>query len=277
MAVLVCYRATITEAPTFKTLRDSLVAARAELDLVIYDNSPQAQTVPAASWPGRLHYHHDASNPGVSRAYNFGAELAREQGKDWLLLLDQDTTFPVDALTAYCQTQALHPAEVMLAPILRSGPIVISPCRFVAGFGWPIRGRLPELLPLRGHSILNSGMLVRLDAFDAVGGYNELIPLDFADHDFCRRFGQRFGSVRVLDLACRHGFSDREAASLDRDLQRFTFFCRGARAAIPGRFAAAGYLLAVLLRGAVLCWRHRTTRFLPVLGQKFFLSARANS
>ena len=42
----------------------------------------------------RIHYISDPTNPGVSKAYNVGFELARQLNKKWLLLLDQDTVFP---------------------------------------------------------------------------------------------------------------------------------------------------------------------------------------
>ena len=107
-------------------------------------------------------------------------------------------------------------------------------------------------------------------AFEAIGGYNEQIPLDFADHDFCRRFAELYPTARILDLECRHGFADRQVAGLDQDLRRFAFFCRGARFASPGSLAAGGYLMSTLLRCGVLTARHRSSRFLPVMWRAFW-------
>lgn len=278
LAVMVCYRTDIPQTATLTSLSVGLATADARLDLFIYDNSPQAghDCLEIIGSNFSADYRHDPTNPGVSRAYNEGALLARERGKQWLLLLDQDTTFPIDALAAYARALVDQPEAQMIVPILRSGAVIVSPCRFVAGFGLPLQTPLSGRLSLSGHSVLNSGMLIRLETFQSIGGFNERIPLDFADHDFCRRYADRYEWVQVLPVACQHGFADREATTIAKDLHRFSYFCRGARQSIPGPISAGGYLLATLLRCAILCWRHRSLCFVPVLWREFFVVQRSN-
>ncbi len=108
-------------------------------------------------------------------------------------------------------------------------------------------------------------MLINVDAMKKIGGFDERIPLDFADHDFCRRFASRFGEAYILDMDCGHGFSDREETPLASALARFTFFCQGARNSIRSPLDRLTHPLAMLVRCLVLSLRYRTFRFWPLL------------
>jgi GT2 family glycosyltransferase len=126
-------------------------------------------------------------------------------------------------------------------------------------------------MALDGKSIFNSGMLVSLDAFNAVGGYDEKIPLDFADHDFCRRFARIYCEIYILDLSCEHGFSNLENSSIENALMRFSFYCRGARNSCKSPMDKFSHLLVVLVRCIVLSLRYRSFRFLPIIMRNFHL------
>lgn len=120
-------------------------------------------------------------------------------------------------------------------------------------------------MQLQGRSLLNSGILVSLEAFEAIGGFDERIPLDFADHDFCRRFAERYGNAYILDVDCEHGFSDREESSLESALSRFAFYCRGARYSVRSLTDYLSHPLVVAVRRTVLSLRYRTVRFILVM------------
>ncbi|GAM11021.1 glycosyl transferase family 2 [Geobacter sp. OR-1] len=270
LAVLVVYQRDITSADSVASLSRSLTTSGFSLDLFIHDNSPFVQSVDNSFKSLKIIYHHDPTNPGVAGAYNAGARFARESGKKWLLLLDQDTSFPVNALDVYAQAVADNAAIEMFAPRLVSHGRIFSPCGYCAGIGYHL-GRVESgLMSLQGRGILNSGMLVRVDAFDAVGGFDERIPLDFADHDFCRRFADKFPAVFILDLDCGHGFSDREEAPLEAALARFAFFCRGARYSMRSFPDIVTHFVAASIRCVVLSTRYRTWRFIPVMLRELF-------
>ena len=63
-------------------------------------NSPRAQHI--NTYDGLIiNYLHDPENSGVSRAYNVGALHAKKNQRQWILLLDQDTTLPDTFLERY--------------------------------------------------------------------------------------------------------------------------------------------------------------------------------
>lgn len=270
LAVMVSYNCSATSSNTGLSFQNSQDLRHSRLDFLVYDNSPVfTPALEQESLGLSASYIHDPTNPGVSKAYNQAAKVAKQMGKKWLLLLDQDTSFPVDALQVYAAAIARNPEEKMFAPLLKAGSVTVSPCTVYSGIGMPLRRQVQGRMTLRNRSILNSGMLVNLEAFEAIGGFNENIPLDFADHDFCRRFAKRYGSAYILDMVCQHGFSDRETSSLDKDLARFAFYCRGARNSVASVADVAGHSLAVLIRSMRLCRRHRTAQFWGIVRKEY--------
>lgn len=270
LAVLVLYGKQPTASATLQSLAAALHREDMTLDLLLYDNSPvPLVTDPSAlSLPFKIHYCHDPSNPGVSAAFNAGAKLARQMGKEWLLLLDQDTVFPQDAVDRYLS--ALRDGgHSLFAPKLTAEGRLLSPCGYLAGIGYHLRSVDQGSMRLEGRSVLNSGLLVALAAFEAVGGYDENVRVDFADFTFLNRFRRLFSEINVVDMACRHGFSNLEMVPLDAALRRFSGYCRDGRAAAITPLLILTHAFLVLRRCAVLTLRYGSIRFLPELSKYF--------
>jgi GT2 family glycosyltransferase len=279
LAVMVCYRQRIETTDTLLSFSSELRLLDTQLDILIYDNSPVPMLASSSCLPAgySFTYLHDPSNPGVSKAYNKGAEIARSRGKKWLLLLDQDTTFTSDALAKYFRGFQTAPHAQMFAPILKSNGMIVSPCFFRSGFGFPLSTLAPGSLRLRNRSVLNSGMMVGLMAFETIKGFNEQIALDFADHDFCRRFSKYFQSAYILDITCEHSFSNATKLDLNRALDRFSFFCRGARHCVITLTDYLSYTLVVFVRCLMLSLKYRTTRFIPMYVHSYLLDRKVEA
>ncbi len=263
LAVLVLYGRTLGESITFRSLEEGLRRVGERLDLFVYDNSAVAShPAPAAGW--EIEYRHDPTNPGVSRAYLEGARFAAERGKRWLLLLDQDTRFPLEAITVYADALRRYPTEVLFAPVLRAGVRIVSPCAYRFPRGTPLRTIATGLQDFSGKSVLNSGMCISVAAYLDVGGHDPRIGLDFSDHEFIDRFKRRHERVRVLPLECQHGFSGELRSGVDAGLQRFRFFCLGVRYASRGGLQSALGAAMVFGRACRLAFRHRHPGFLRI-------------
>lgn len=271
LAVLVVYGSPPASSATLRSLSVALSKADAVLDLLVYDNSPAPMYGDLGNINGRFRVscRHDPSNGGISAAVNAGANLAREQGKLWLLLLDQDTTFPPDAMTVYLAAIS-HGGGAMFVPRLVAGTKFLSPCGYRAGVGYHLPCVPPGAMSLRGRSVLNSGLLVELAAFAACGGYDERVRVDFADFAFINRFRRHYQEVVVLDLVCRHGYSNLETVDLEASLRRFVGYCRDGRAAATSPLLLLTHAFLVLRRCIVLTLRYGTPRFLARLPAYFF-------
>src|SRR4051812_35254189 len=93
--VLVLYKQKPEESKTFLTLKQTLLSKNLEhenVEVIIYDNSPEKQSFDPRSQKGiDIRYVHDPRNLGIVPAYNYAWSAAKENGSEWLLLLDHDT------------------------------------------------------------------------------------------------------------------------------------------------------------------------------------------
>lgn len=263
LAVLVLYRRDLADTETFASLSRALEKCGSAMELCVYDNSPTPMALAGEQYPNwRIHYIHDPANPGVSRAYNAGFSLAQRLGKRWLLLLDQDTLFPGDALIHYSRGVEEQPDVALFAPLLMASGRICSPCRYLARTGFHLQNLAAGVQSLKGKAVLNSGMLVKTSAFGLIGGFDERIRLDFADFAFNDRFRQHYDTFCILPFECGHGFSGVDDMGIDAALQRFRFYCEGGRNSIRNAADAVLYALVVLMRCLRLTFRFRSLRFL---------------
>lgn len=86
--VIVIYNLDFHQSSTYQTL----LLPHSDIPTYIIDNSLYSQIVQDSNV---IFYSHHPDNPGVSFAYNEAAKYAKENGYGWMLLLDQDTHFPM--------------------------------------------------------------------------------------------------------------------------------------------------------------------------------------
>jgi len=229
LATIVLYKTSLYDSKTFLSLTQSLKAQNICLDLVVYDNSPEFNQDSIFQHPNwRITYIADINNSGVSKAYNTAAEIAGELGKRWIIFFDQDTTFPENTIDSYIKTINNYPDYKLFAPIMLSNQTIISPCRFKFMRGTSFKSVDAGVNKLQNKSVINCGMCVDTDAFEKNNGYNELLKLDFSDHDFVRRFKKNVtNEFVVIDLKVQHELSTKSKNSLDSDLIRFDHYLAG--------------------------------------------------
>ncbi|MGD0235765.1 MAG: glycosyltransferase [Syntrophorhabdales bacterium] len=272
LAILVLYNTRLDESETFRSLAKSVQQSGGTLDLLVYDNSAAPMFSGDKIYGGyTIHYMHDETNPGVSKAYNEGAKLARALDKKWLLLLDQDTTFPEDALDRYEEAMDENPDRVLFTPVLVSEGKICSPCTYRFG-----RGFYPKTVPtgpqsLQKKSVLGSGLCISLEAFESVGGFNENIRLDFADQEFVSRYKTHFTDVVVIRATCEHGLSVHASYDLKSSLKRFSYYCEGAKRSINGFTNGCTFLVNAVIHTARLSIRYRSVRFVQLFFRAFIL------
>lgn len=120
------------------------------------------------------------ANIGLAGALNRGLDACRRAGLDLVLLLDQDSSVPVDLLTSL----APHLAERRVAAV-GPAPWDAQRDRYIDP-----RTRWRRALSDRP-AIIASGMLVRLREALAIGGFRENFFVDGVDQDFCLRLRAR--------------------------------------------------------------------------------------
>ncbi len=271
LAILVLYKQRLEQSPTFLSLFGSL-SRMDDVVLFVYDNSPIPMHDPSEfdSCSATIKYVSDTSNPGVGKAYNAGARLAKTLKKQYVLLLDQDTEFPQNAIAGYVEAIKAHQDCALFAPVLDCAGQIFSPCWHGFNIYLPLRHVRPGRVPARNRSLLNSGMCVAVSAFEEVGGFDETIPLYFSDHDFMRRYRRAFDSLFVLDMVCAHNLSDKGPPDIDSALNGFEYFCKGARNSIKRAADLFSVLPVSLARLTRLSMRFRSPAFFRVFVRIFF-------
>lgn len=223
LPVLVLYNQTIEDSETYKTLLLGTFVG----EIFVYDNSPVAQETMLLERGGRFVYVHDANNSGISKAYNEAAIYAKEKGYEWLLLLDQDTFFPQGALSLYESAVSCHTSEVIFVPqIYYSAKKAFSPVKL--GF-WNIIGKFVSVGShlWKDYSVVNSGMCISLEAFSAVGGYEDNVRLDFADYCFIEKIKKKYRSFYRIDVDAYQNFSNSES-DVQKLKRRFDLYLESA-------------------------------------------------
>ena len=192
-------------------------------DAVVVENGPSDRSETLVSSVGNARLHRNARNLGYAKAVNQG--LALTEGP-LVLVMNPDCYLLPGALLAMTQAMAAHPDCAVV------GPCVLNPDGTIQGSarGDPdmmtgLFGRstlLTRTFPktrsaranVRAEALITSResapevdwvsgacMLVRRDAVERVGGFDERYFLYWEDADFCRRLREAGYSIRYVSAA----------------------------------------------------------------------------
>lgn len=272
LCVIVLYKMRFEESAAWQSLCSQIKDAESVIDVFVYDNSPEAQSVPDHTGI-KVYYHHNAANAGVGIAYNDAHALATSLNKNWLLLLDQDTSLPSDALLHYEEAHLKNSSDVFFAPSVRDQQGILSPFRFSRGGGQRPHEIEQDVLYLRSWKAINSGLLIRTGAFKKVGGYDPALPLDFSDIAFLYKMQQVTDRLVVVPLELKQNFSGSRLMELQEAIQRFTLYCQSAKHFNNKVKYGLSLQLRCLFRGMKLSMRYSSMKFISVYWQTWHRQA----
>jgi len=128
---------------------------------------------------GKIEYYPNLTNIGIASALNKGCLSAIEDGFEWVMTMDQDSTFPENEITKF--------VNEFEAKIKGYGDIAI------------VAPRSSDLQP-HGfvEKVITSGNIVNLHAYKQVGGFDDELFIDEVDHDFCFKLMQANYKIFLL-------------------------------------------------------------------------------
>jgi rhamnosyltransferase len=263
VAVIVLYKSNLKESETFRTLLKAIEGFNSSLTVLIYNNSPEYWHYEGQNFIGLdIIYLNDSLNSGVSKAYNTGFAYAKKMGKEFIFLLDQDTTLDPSLLRVFfaAEQKYKNSDNGLYCPMMVNENGLLSPAK-----SFLFTSRKMETISIGEHSIkglavINSGLIISTTLFELVGGYNEKIKLDFSDFDFLKR-SRKFSGIIVLDVKCRHLLSGEEEMSKEKALYRFVYYLEGAKYYHKSFIGAIGLVVWIFLRGFKLDFKYKTTNF----------------
>ena len=276
LAVVVIYNTNFTDCITLSTINANKFESGEKIDFIVYDNSHIPQNPSSLLEYSNLNceYFFDTDNPGVSKAYNYGASQAIIKNKKYILLLDQDTKFPNDSLLKYLSSINSHKDSSLFCPILKTNHGIYSPSNYYFRRGTNWKDAKPGIYSLKNKSALNSGLLVNVSSYLLVGGYNEKIKLYFSDFDFINRFRTIVNQVVVIDLVCWHSLSDIDKTDLLSAISRFRHYVNGAYYSIYNFVDWLYTFITILLRAIKLSFKFRNFLFVKIFFSKFIFNVK---
>jgi len=202
-------------------------------DIFIYDNSKLPQEIPTFE-NVNIYYEHDEKNSGVSRAYNQAYKKAKELSKELLLVLDQDSSFEFSFIEQYMKMYKVYKNDYIYAPIVcdEKKTKIYSPA-FLNNFVGKVQSFekfvYEERYSLVDKSVINSGLMIPLEMFEKIGGYNEKLRLDFSDIYFIEKYKEINPKIVLVDVYLKHSISGDEGKDFTREYSRFRYYCSASK------------------------------------------------
>jgi len=178
LAVVVTYHPDAGLAQRLRALRAEVGAV-----LVVDNASPDFAAIEAAAREADCQVIGNRTNLGVAAALNQGADAALAGRFAWLALFDQDSLISQGAIAALLGLYDRHPAREAIAVL------AMSHRDRATGADYHRRG---DILEETGgwrsvRTTITSGSLVRREALESLGAFDDRLFIDGVDHDFCLR------------------------------------------------------------------------------------------
>lgn len=208
LAVVVLYKQKPSASVTVSTLGRALAISRIDCAVLVYDNSPEPDRTGVL--PAGFAYKSAATNRGLLGAYETALEQAQAEDYDWLLTLDQDTALPENFFSAIepgLRAAAEDPRIAAIVPHLAEGKHLLSPAYVGLTRTKPMPASFAGV-PEREARAFNSAALLRIQALNAIGGFDPCFWLDHLDSWLHHQLYMHGWRMYVLDsVHLEHHFS----------------------------------------------------------------------
>lgn len=272
--IIVLYNCRISDSLSFNSILNakSLYFKDDSLDISIYDNSSLKQDVPSCLPGVHIEYYHDQLNSGVSKAYNYFASIATLNHKNWLFLLDQDSSFSPDFILKYRSATELSPHSKLFAPIIFGhDKKLISPSLFFFNRGFRPFSLKPGIAHLTQLSPINSGMMIKTELFNQSGGFDENVPLDYSDFAFLKRVKHHINQFFIVDTSVIHSLSVLTTRNIETAKIRFKYLTK---AIIHVNGKSFITFLILFVSSIRLSLKYKNPNFIFYLKDEFIASSR---
>ena len=189
--------------------------------LYIVDNTPGGDFNDRFKDNKKIKYIPLKENKGIAYALNVGAKEAIKDGADWLLTMDQDSSFEKGALKdmkSFIEFANNNPYLEKIIGVKADNIGIVSPFHITE------RTKLEKPTGIdRPLVVMTSGNLVNLKAYKKVKGFKDWLFIDCVDFDFClnlRRHGYEviqtnfarlqhsLGNTKEIDFLNKKVFAD---------------------------------------------------------------------
>lgn len=184
--------------PTIEQVVANINTYLPDLDsLLVYDNAEQHDPSlenAIASLGDKIAYTYFGKNEGISKRLNQAIAFAKQNQAEWLLMMDQDSSFKPGDFKKY--VQRIHDNSI----------------ENVGQFGINCQ---PEFtpqnpIPEKVVSLITSGSVLHLKHIGVIGGFDENLFIDFVDTEFSFRVtNSGFSNLQFTDIVLNHSIGTR--------------------------------------------------------------------
>ncbi len=122
----------------------------------------------------KIEFFQNGDNYGIAKNLNRAVRFAIKENFDWMLTMDQDTSFPEDAIQNYIRCFHDYANKEMVA-------------LFGTSYAHTKKNVIKECTGLEVNNLITSGALLNLSLFEKIGEFDEQLFIDSVDHDYCIR------------------------------------------------------------------------------------------
>lgn len=188
-AVVVWYNPSKTEVENIKTYCEAVD------EVIVVDNSKD-NNVHMLSEIKNINYIPNFDNLGIATALNIGCKKAIYNRYEWVLTMDQDSSFKHDNINKYIdKAKRLSLKDKMIAIF---APVTSD----IEGNGYIDRA-------------ITSGNLLKLEIYNSIGGFDDKLFIDEVDFDLCFRLGREgYKIYKFNDICLNHKIGDTKKVSI---------------------------------------------------------------
>ena len=165
--------------------------------IFVFDNSEAKSVVQDDLMKlSKIEFHQDFSNEGIAKRLNEASEIALKEQFEWILTMDQDTSFSADAICNYfdCFHHYKNKEKVAMFGTVFSRNTNIG--------GNDCKSKEVDKL-------ITSGSLLNLSLFQRIGEFDEALFIDAVDFDYCfRAIIAGFSVIQFSNIYISHLIGD---------------------------------------------------------------------
>lgn len=188
-AVVILYHPSEAVLANIKTYYDFVE------EIFVFDNTEEdAPIKDHLQKLSKISFQHDFENKGIAKRLNEACAIAVQKRFDWMLTMDQDTSFSTDAVCNYfdCLRQYKDKENVaMFGPALtKDNNIGTANC-----------------IAKETDKLITSGSLLNLLLFKKIGEFDEALFIDSVDYDYCFRARMAgYSIIQFFNIHILHPF-----------------------------------------------------------------------
>ena len=212
LILIVLYECKIEESLSYISLFKSS-AYLSNSKLIFWDNSASIQSVDfdGISFLQQVKYIHTPKNISLSKIYN--KVIQNNEGYDYLIILDQDSSFESDYFEKLNSAVTEHSSINLFLPLIKSGKTIVSPGDYKIFKGSYWKKEQYGIIDAKNILAINSGMAINFNYLkNMYKGYDERLRFYGTDTFFMFEYSKDNNVLFVIDYVFKHS-----SALLDRD------------------------------------------------------------